>query len=448
MLLAVSGGRDSVTLFDLMCRAGYDVGVAHCNFHLRPGDSDRDEAFVRRLAAERSLPCHVAQFDTLAYASAHGLSVEEAARDLRYAFFEQLRVQEGYDLVATAHHRDDAIETFFINLLRGTGIGGLHGILPRNNHVVRPLLPYGRDDIDAYVSEQRLPYVDDSTNMQPLFLRNRIRLQLIPLLRDISPSFDDVMQSNMRHLTDAGTVYRKAVERIRDEVLGGDGDSFAIDIARLRKYEPLDTLLFELLRPFGFNGSVASQVAASLDAQSGKRFLSPSHTLLKDRDRLLVTPSNSHLRLLSQEQDCQEHGRNDFFLIYEDTDLSALPIPLAMEVRSYDGTVPRLSRNEAWFDRSQLTYPLVLRHWRNGDRFRPYGMSGTRLVSDLFIDLKLSLDAKADAWLLVDGDGDAADSCADRGNGTILWVVGLRAAHHAVVTPATTEVVAFRCAVR
>lgn len=413
VLLAVSGGRDSVTLLDLMCRAGYSVGIAHCNFHLRPGDCDRDEAFVRNLAAQQGLRCHVAQFDTIQYATDKGLSVEEAARDLRYRYFDEVRVKDDYDLIATAHHRDDAIETFFINLLRGAGIGGLHGIRARNGYVVRPLLLFGRDEIDAYVAERGLSYVEDCTNSQLLYLRNRIRLQLMPLLRELSPSFDSVIESNMRHLSDAEQIYRQAIEEHRVRVMARDNQ---IDIAELRRCEPLETMLYEFLRPFGFNAALVSQIVASLDSQSGKQFFSSTHRLVKDRGRLIIT---------------ERGNEEEEYLVDGDCDVSNLPFHLEMSIVPFDGKVCRLPKNEAWFDKRGLHFPLKLRHWRDGDRFRPFGMKGTRLVSDFFSDMKLSLDEKERIWLLCDGDE----------NGTILWIVGLRAAHCAVVNTTTKEVV-------
>ncbi len=419
-----------------MCRAGFDVGVAHCNFHLRPGDCDRDEAFVRHLAANHSLPCFVAQFNTVEYANAEGLSVEEAARRLRYRFFEEIRMREGYSLIATAHHRDDAIETFFINLLRGSGIAGLHGIPQRNGAIVRPLLPFGRDEIDAYVASRGLQYVEDVTNAQPLYLRNRIRLQLLPLLRDISPSFDAVMENNMQHLADADTIYQGRIEELKrhlcvdggkgEEEQGGEkGRAVVINISELRKCQPLPTILFELLRPFGFNSAVSAQIAASLDAQSGRQFFSPTHRLVKDRENLIITVSQSRSDNTAQQQ-------GDSCLLYEDLDYRSLPISLSISVFGYEGKVPRLPKNEAWFDKGKLLFPLLLRRWRDGDRFRPFGMKGTRLVSDLFSDLKLSLDEKENAWLLCNGDG------------TILWVVGHRASQFAAIDHTTKEVVGFK----
>lgn len=418
VLLAVSGGRDSVTLLDLMCRAGYDVGVAHCNFHLRPGDCDRDEAFVRGLASERGVECYVAQFDTELYAKEHGYSIEEAARKLRYGFFEKVRASEDYDLIATAHHRDDAMETFFINLLRGTGIGGLHGIKARNGFVVRPLLAFGRDEIDSYVDEHGLEYVEDYTNAEVWFLRNRIRLQLLPLLRDMSPSFDSIMESNMRHLADADGVYRRWMEEQRQRIMPDVG---IIDIEELRRYEPVESILFELLRPYHFNSAVVSQIAASLDSQSGKQFFSPTDRLVKDREKLIITKRDA----------VRGGGKGKEYIIGEDCNTKGLPITLNISVEPNTGDIGRLKRNEAWFDRDRLHFPLLLRQWRDGDRFRPFGMRGTRLVSDLLSDQKISINKKENVWLLCDGDEE----------GTILWVVGLRAANYAIVSKSTKEII-------
>lgn len=420
VLLAVSGGRDSVTLCHLVASAGIPFAVAHCNFHLRPVDCDRDEAFVRRLADGYGVPCFVAQFDTLAYAAENHLSVEEAARNLRYAFFEQVRLEQGLSVIATAHHRDDAIETFFINLLRGTGLTGLRGIPLRNGNIVRPLLPFGRDEIDDYIRRNALDYVDDATNSQPLYLRNRIRLQLMPLLRSLAPSFDSTMQSTLQHLADADTVYRSAMQSMRDALLKPDGNGYAVDVAALRSLDPLSTCLFELLRPFGFSSAVAAEVADALDAQSGKQFLSPTHRIVKDRDRLLIVPL--------AEPSAAEYPVADVGA------LSMLPLPLHCSVAPNDSNTIRLPHSEAWFDLDRVHFPLTLRRWRSGDRFVPFGMKGSRLVSDLLSDLKLSLPDKERVWLLCDADG------------SVLWVVGLRASALAPVTRTTASVLRLRCA--
>ena len=259
-LVAVSGGVDSSVLCELMHRAGFAFAMAHCNFHLRPGDCDRDERCVRGLEVRYGVEVHVAQFDTEDYAREHGYSVEEAARKLRYDFFVGVMDREGLDYVATAHHRDDATETFFINLLRGTGIAGLHGIRPRNGHVVRPLLSFGRDEIEDFARQHGLRYVEDCTNDSLVYRRNQIRHRLMPLLRELSPGIDATMQRNMARLRDVECVYRRAVDKLREDVVTVNGDVASIRIEDIMALEPRRTLLFELLSPYGFNGAVVDDL--------------------------------------------------------------------------------------------------------------------------------------------------------------------------------------------
>jgi tRNA(Ile)-lysidine synthase len=379
VLLAVSGGRDSAALAHLMHEAGFRFAIAHCNFHLRPGDCDRDETFVRRLAALYGAPCHVAQFDTRTVAAASGESIEEAARRLRYTFFASLVAQQpSLACVATAHHRDDSVETFFLNLFRGTGIAGLHGIRPVAEleigngrlRVVRPLLPFSRAEIDAYIEAHGLEYVEDCTNAQLDARRNRIRLQLMPLLRELYPSVDATMQANMERLADVGEVYRRYVDDLRARVIHKYESRLpslpveisAVALSDIEALDPQRTLLFELLRPYGFNASVVDDITKTIkqsgnQALSGRLFYSPSHVAEIHRGLLLVAPQFQ------------------------------IPIPDAQ---------------------------LSTRPWRPGDRFRPKGMKGTRLVSDFLKDLHLSRIERQ--YVMVQTAPD----------GTIRSVVGLR----------------------
>lgn len=414
VLLAVSGGRDSVAMVRLTALAGIPFAMAHCNFHLRPGDCDADESFVRRLAAECGVPCHVAQFDTVSYAHSHGLSVEAAAREQRYAFFEEVRQREGYDVIATAHHRDDAVETFFINLLRGTGISGLHGIHPKNGNIVRPMLCFSRHDIDDFVQSEHLPFVEDATNAQPLYLRNRIRLQLVPLLRQLQPAFDKVMEGNIARLAEVECFYNAAVDNMRRQLLLPVGDGYRVDIAALRTFQPVATAVFELLRPLGFSSAVAAEVAEALDAQSGKQFFSPRYRLVKDRECLIICPR--------QPQDERT------FVIDRDALDAPLPDGLHIRIEDYHPGTIRLARNEAWFDYDMLRFPLTLRRWQNGDRIVPFGMKGSRLVSDVLSDLKLSRVQKDGLWVLCDSEG------------ILLWIVGIRASAYAPISSSTQKV--------
>ena len=289
VLLAVSGGRDSVCMAHLFHQAGFPFSIAHCNFHLRPGDCDRDEAFVRRLAADYGVPCHVAQFDTRAVAAATGESIEEAARRLRYEYFASLLTSLSPTslspkIVAAAHHRDDSIETFFLNLFRGTGIAGLHGIRPisevrmKNEEliIIRPLLPFSRADIDAFIEESHLEYVEDATNAELDARRNQIRHRLMPLLRELYPSVDATMAANIERLHDTELLYKEYIETLRSQLVKPYPsrlplDILSLDLPTFRSHFPLSTfhfpLFYELLRPYGFNASTVRDILSVLERQ-------------------------------------------------------------------------------------------------------------------------------------------------------------------------------------
>ncbi len=416
VLLAVSGGRDSVTLAHLMHECGYEFAIAHCNFHLRESDSDRDERFVRSLAERYGVKCHVAQFYTAKYAAERHLSIEEAAREQRYAYFDEICKVEGYDLIATAHHRDDSIETFFINLLRGTGIHGLCGIPVRRGNIIRPLLCFGRDDINRYVSENGLQYVEDYTNSEAVYLRNRIRLQLMPLMRQLSSGFDVTMQRNIKWLRAAAAVYDAAIEERREHLVV-EASQIKIPIRYIENDVSPETVLYELLNPYGFTGETVAMIIASLGGQSGRRFYSSTHCVIKDREDLILVPLS--------------YGyEEDTYVLTADGVLEGIPsIGITAEIVS---DFAPCTKHEALFDYDKLRFPLLVRRWRKGDRFRPYGMKGSRLVSDLMSDYKMSLVDKRRAWLMSDREGE------------ILWVVGLRAAAVATVESGTVRMLRMR----
>ena len=327
VLLAVSGGRDSVAMVDLFHRAGIPFEVAHCNFNLRPGDCDRDEAFVRQLADRYGVPCHVARFDTRVYAAEHSMSIEEAARHLRYEYFAQLLMQscnhaiKQSSVVATAHHADDSVETFFLNLFRGTGIHGLHGIRPNSQFsilnsqfsIIRPLLCFSRADIDAYIAERGLQYVEDYTNAELDARRNRIRHQLMPLLRELYPSVDQTMLANIERLHDTEVLLDAYVEQLRQQlikpyisilptthyqlppIVSLDLPKFQLSILRIVSPDTGSqfSTLFELLRPYGFNAATVADILNS-STPSGKLFYSPTHVAELHRGQLLIAPKLFH----------------------------------------------------------------------------------------------------------------------------------------------------------
>ena len=426
VLLAVSGGRDSVVLTDLMHRAALPFTIAHCNFHLREAESDRDQDFVRRLAARLNVPFHTVDFDTRAYAADHHESIEEAARHLRYGYFAELCSTHGYPCVVTAHHRDDSIETLFLNLLRGTGLHGLHGIRPRSSlithhsslTIVRPLLCFSRADIDRYVADRGLDYVDDSTNFEADARRNALRLRVLPLLRDLYPSFDATMQANIDRFADAGEVYDRYVADLRAHLVTEEPSRLPtlhspLSTLRLQDLpEPRATLLYELLRPYGFSADSAAAIL-SKPLRTGSHFSSPTHEVVVDRGRLIVAPLTAPVAPTINI----EEFPNNSSLITHHSSLITHHSSLAITV-----------------DADLLRQPLTLRTWRAGDRFCPFGMKQSRLVSDFLKDCKLSLIEKRHVYVLLDAEG------------RIVWLVGLRADNRFRITAATRRLLRITCA--
>ena len=288
VLVTLSGGADSVALLRLLLDMGYTCEAAHCNFHLRGDESDRDEMFVRKLCLQLEIPLHIRHFQTTEEAAKRHISIEMAARELRYAWFEELRLQQGADVIAVAHHKDDSVETLLLNLIRGTGINGLLGIRPKNGKIVRPLLCLDRKEITEYLQGIGQTYVTDSTNLQDEYTRNKIRLNLLPLMQEINPSVKESLLRTAEHLNDAALLYNKGIEEGKQKVQTGQ----SIRIATLLEEPAPETLLFEILSPLGFNGTQIKDIFTSLSGQPGKIFLSKDWRVVKDRDLLLVTPAN------------------------------------------------------------------------------------------------------------------------------------------------------------
>lgn len=382
VLVALSGGADSVALLCLLQALGYDCEAAHCNFHLRGEESDRDEAFVRRLCAERKVPLHTVHFDTRRVAGEKHISIEMAARELRYEWFGKVREESGAGVVAVAHHRDDSVETFLLNLIRGAGINGLRGIRPRNGYIVRPLLCLDRKEITGYLERIGQDYVTDSTNLQDEYTRNKIRLDLLPMMQAINPSVKESILAAAAHLEDASAIYKKGIEEGIKRVQTAQG--ICID-ALMREPAP-KTLLFEILYPLGFNAARIEDIYRALEGQPGKVFSSEKWCVVKDRGYLLVEARRKAVQpVLTME----EHALTPDFVIPRD-------------------------KATACFDADKLLHPLSLRLWRQGDSFVPFGMKGRKKVSDYMTDRKFSLLRKERQWVLCCGED-------------IIWLVGERA---------------------
>lgn len=401
ILVALSGGADSVALLRILLSLGYTCEAAHCNFHLRGEESDRDEKFVRQLCAGLGVPLHTISFDTIRYASEHHISIEMAARELRYEWFAGLKKECPATAIAVAHHKDDSVETMLLNLIRGTGINGLLGIRPRNGDIIRPLLCVGRQEITDYLNRIGQEYMTDSTNSQDEYTRNKIRLHLLPLMREINPSVTESLITTANYLNEAAQLYNKGIARGRDRVLTDEG----IDIDGLLREPAPCALLFEILHPLGFNSAQIKDIFAGLHSQSGKQFVSNSGwRVIKDRKLLLI-----------KESTAVETAEPPFSLIKEEQEYTpAFIIPREKEI--------------ACFDADKLSGVLSVRKWQHGDVFIPFGMQGKKKVSDYLTDRKFSLLRKEQQWVLC---------CNDR----IAWLIGERTDNRFRIDSTTRRVV-------
>ena len=407
-LVAVSGGADSVALLLILKRLDYDVEAVHCNFHLRGQESDRDEAFVRSLCDREGVTIHLSHFDTNTYADLHQVSIEMAARELRYRYFEQLRQDIGAVEVCVAHHQDDAVETLLMNLVRGAGIHGLTGIRPRNGHVVRPLLCVSRADIEDYLCSMGQDYVTDSTNLVPDVVRNKLRLQVLPLLRELNPAASENMAKTARRLADVETLYDLTVRRLADEVTV-DG---AIDVEALLQGPAPESVLYELLTPKGFNPVQVEQIFSSLTGPSGRVFCSPTHEAVVDRGRLIVEERHETLPTMKIPETGTYHYMDGLKLRFSTTETQ------------------KISKTSdcATLDADKARFPFVIRPVQTGDRFQPFGMEGSRLVSDFLTDRKYSVLEKRRQLVVT----DATDN--------IVWLVGERVDQRYAVSADTRRV--------
>ena len=404
-IVALSGGADSVALLLLLDEMGYKVHALHCNFHLRGEESDRDERFCEDLCLKKNIPFHRIHFDTQMYAETHKMSVEMAARELRYRYFEQLRKDIGAEGICVAHHQDDTVETVLLNLVRGTGLRGLTGIQPRNGAILRPLLCVTRAEIEAYLATKQQDYVTDSTNLETDFVRNKIRLQVVPLLRQLNPAVSENIVRTAEHLTEA--------QKVLDAVVDTYKGSNQLDLCALQQVGSAEYIVFEWLKQYGFNGSQVQQV---ISAETGSICSSPTgYEVLKDRDRLLVEPTIMAFTPIR----IPEEGTY------------VLPDDRRLNVRRSNPFVSKDS-HEATLDARQVRFPLTVRRVEEGDWMIPYGMTGRKLLSDLMTDLKMSLFDRRRQLVVV----DAQDA--------VVWAIGLRTDHRCRVTDATQEVIAIK----
>ena len=395
ILVALSGGADSVALLRVLLSLGYICECAHCNFHLRGQESDRDEDFVRILCCQLSIPLHVTHFDTTAYATAHHISIEMAARELRYQWFEQLRKECGAAVIAVAHHQNDSVETVLLNLIRGTGIKGLRGIQAKNGNIVRPMLQVSREQILDYLNHINQDYVVDSTNLQDEYMRNKIRLSILPLMKEMNPSVNESIVQTAEHLSQVSQVYHHERYDAMKRVVKPDGSGMKLSIASLLEEVSPQSLLFEMLYPYGFQSSQIADIYHSLFTQSGKCFFSGTHRLLRDRDNLYLEPISHNDDILPE-------------LSYELVEITP------------DFILPR-DKETACLDADKVTIPLTIRKWERGDKFYPLGMKGKKNISDYLTDKKFTLFEKERQYVACQDDD-------------IVWLVEERIDHRFRIT--------------
>lgn len=400
LLLAVSGGVDSVVLCHLCKEAGYVFSIAHCNFQLRGEESDRDVAFVKQLAEKYSVPFYLHTFDTTAIAAAEKKSIEETARDVRYAWFHELLIAEHYNWILTAHHADDNIETIAMKFFRGTGIKGMRGMLPKNGKIVRPLLSFRRKELEVYASTYQLAYVTDKTNEEDIYTRNFFRNQLIPMLKKAYPGVEDNMLNNLNRFAEVEELYEQAIALHKKKLIEEKGNELHIPVLKLKKATPLRSILYEIISPYGFSAAQTNEAMALLDSESGKYMASATHRVIRNRAWLIISP----LVAVQSSNILIEEGINS-------VQFAAGKLTI-QQIQPATGQPPT-DHHIACLDIKDIRFPLLLRPWKTGDYFYPLGMKKKKKVARFLIDQKLSKTDKEKVWVL-------------ESDKRIIWVVGMR----------------------
>ncbi len=402
ILLALSGGRDSVLMAHLFKQSGFNFGIAHCHFNLRKHEADADEQFTSNLASELEAPFFSTRFNTESYAKKHRISVQMAARDLRYSWLEEIRNDFGYQYIALAHHQNDTVETMLLNLTRGTGIAGLHGILPKRDRLIRPLLFLNRDEITEIIRLENISFRDDSSNNSSKYARNKIRLEVIPKLKELNPKLEETFEANRGRFAELEILLNERLAELKQSLFKEiTKERFQIELASLKKLHPLKTLLFGLFHPYGFTEPVLHDLIKSWNGQPGKIFESHSYQLLLDRRHLILSKKSSVEKPEIQINASTNHieWNKQHFKIH---------------ITSIENFTLQKTPNLAQVDFDLLKFPLKLRSWKSADVFHPLGMKGKKKLSDFFTGQKIPLNLKNDIGILEDGTGE------------IIWIAGFR----------------------
>jgi tRNA(Ile)-lysidine synthase len=395
LLLAVSGGVDSMVLLDLFYKLRFDICVVHCNFQLRGKESDADELLVREICQDGYIPYFINSFDTLEFAKENKLSIQLAARKLRYDWFQEI-ISLGFDYVLTAHHLDDNLETFLINFTRGTGLEGLTGIPVQNENIIRPLLPFSRDEIENYAIDNKIQWREDSSNASDKYFRNKLRHNIVPTLKELNTGFLDSFQNTLHHLQQAESLVNDASKLVFEKVVKEKGNQLEIHLKPLLEFQNYKAYLFQWLKNYGF--SAWNDIYDLVGAQSGKQVFSETHVLLKDREKLILSeriPINNAEVFIIDSIECKVN------------------IPLKLIFSRFSGG-KHVNANCIFVDKDKIKFPLTIRKWQEGDYFYPAGMNGKKKLSKYFKDEKYSLLDKENQWLL----------CSEN---QIVWVIGKRA---------------------
>lgn len=416
IIVGVSGGVDSAVLLYILHYLGYKCQAVHCNFHLRGEESLRDEKYASLLASSMNVNFLKKDYDTRYIAKQRNISIEMAARNLRYECFENLRQEQNAELIAVAHHREDSIETLLLNLIRGTGIRGLVGIKSKNGKIIRPLLDNTKQEILQFAKKNQILHMTDSSNFDEEFVRNKIRLKLIPLLRILNPSIEKTLLYVIKNLTEVTKIYDAHIEKVINRVF--NPKIGVINIIELKKTPSPESILFEILKKYGFNRHIVYNVNRAIEGLSGKIFCTSQYTLIKDRSHFLLIPSG-------------KNNENKVYLINENEKKITVPFLIKIYYKNIGNNFQiKYNSNAAYFDIEKLQFPLKLRKWEKGDKFIPFGMQNFQKLSDYFNDHKFSKLEKEQVWLLCSGND-------------IIWIVGKRIDNRYRIKSTTRKAVIF-----
>lgn len=411
-MLGVSGGKDSMALADLLLKAGYNFSVAHCNFCLRKEEADLEEAFVVSYFQEKNIPVFSIRFNTQEHADANKQSIQMAARELRYNWFKELKTEHQFDYIVTAHHLNDNIETFFINVLRGAGINGLKGIPEKTETIVRPLLFASSEQIKEYITRNNLKYKEDSSNSEVKYLRNKLRHELVPLLKEINPKLEETFSKEFNYFREANNLIEETIAKEIENISSNTNNEVSYEIKKVLDSSHIGLLLHYILKQYSFDSSIETQVLEAIKAgQSGKLFMSKTHTCLVDRESIIIKENNNTNILLS-------------YTIEKNTKSISEPLNLHFEI--VDEAKIIVEDNLVCLDFEKLSFPLQIRKWQEGDSFQPLGMQGTKKLSDFFINQKYTLFQKEEQWLLTSKN-------------EIVWIIGKRIDNRFKVTETTKQ---------